>query len=141
MCRTLSGPLIVPIQQTGTLFGQRGVEAALAEFDAIFTTNMTWGRSEQVSEGPNIGFAGGETFIEEFGDFRSSLEKQFADGGLFSISHNWLYSGRNLCIGPSTVSASPKSRFCTSPSLSVKCVIARRTRLSLKIGWALFHPM
>ncbi len=85
----------VPIQEAGTLFGQRGVEAALAEFDAQLSTSMTWGRSEQVSEGPNIGFVGGEAFVEEFGDFQSSLQKQFADGGLFALSHNWLYSGRN----------------------------------------------
>ena len=83
------------IQESNVLFGQRGVEAALAEFDGLFTTNMTWGRSEQISEGPNIGYAGGETAIEEFGDFRATLSKQFADGGLLSLAHNWFYSGRN----------------------------------------------
>ena len=30
------------MQETGILFGQRGVEAALSDFDATFTTNLTY---------------------------------------------------------------------------------------------------
>ena len=83
------------IQESNVQYGQRGVEAALAEFDSLFTTNMTWGRSEQVSDSSTIGYAAGETRMEEFGDFRASLEKQFAHGGQISLSHNWYYSGLN----------------------------------------------
>ncbi len=83
------------IQESNVQFGQRGVEAALAEFDSLFTTNMTWGRSERISEGPDIGYRGGETRIEEFGDFRMSLQKQFATGGQIRLTHNWFYSGLN----------------------------------------------
>ncbi|NOX53371.1 MAG: TolC family protein [Planctomycetes bacterium] len=83
------------IQSSNVLYGQRGAEAALAEFDSLFTTNMTWGRSEQISVGPDIGFTGGETRIEEFGDFRAALQKQFASGGQLRLTHNWFYSGLN----------------------------------------------
>ena len=34
------------IQETGVLFGGRGVTAALAAFDPEFTTTMIWGRNE-----------------------------------------------------------------------------------------------
>ena len=47
----------VAIQESNTLFGQGGVQAALAEFDATLTTNMTWGASEQPAESGSIGVA------------------------------------------------------------------------------------
>ncbi len=85
----------VAIQDTNTLFGQGGVEAALAEFDANFTTNMTWGRSEQPSESNTIGYSAFDGQTEEFGDFRSSLSKIFGDGSQMTLAHNWFYSGQN----------------------------------------------
>jgi hypothetical protein len=45
------------IQETGVLFGGRGVESALAEFDTQFTTSMVWGRDEQIQN--NLFLAGG----------------------------------------------------------------------------------
>ncbi|MGH7199477.1 MAG: hypothetical protein ACREJB_02660, partial [Planctomycetaceae bacterium] len=36
------------IQASGVLFGGRGVEAALADFDTQFTTSMIWGRDERI---------------------------------------------------------------------------------------------
>jgi len=83
------------IQESGFLFGQRGVEAALADFDATLTSSMRWGRNEQISEQPNINFAAGDSVVEETGRFRSELAKVFSYGGRFSVEHNWDYSGRN----------------------------------------------
>ena len=60
--RLLSNPDFVQsiydpaIQDSSTLFGQNGVEAALSEFDANFTANMVWGRSENISD--TTGFNG-----------------------------------------------------------------------------------
>lgn len=85
----------VAIQETNTLFGQGGQEAALSEFDGQFTTNMTWGRTEQISESSTIGFAALQEQDTEFGDFRSSLSKIFADGSSLALSHNWIYTGVN----------------------------------------------
>lgn len=82
----------VAIQETNTLFGQGGVEAALSEFDATLTTNMTWGASEQPAESNSIGVLAFDGQRDEFGDFRSELSKIFGDGGSFSIEHNWLYT-------------------------------------------------
>jgi len=85
----------VAIQETNTLFGQGGQEAALSEFDGQFTTNMTWGRTEQISESSTIGFQALQEQDTEFGDFRSSLSKIFADGSSLALSHNWIYTGVN----------------------------------------------
>ena len=51
----LNHPDVVPssydpaIQANGVLYGQRGVQAALSEFDAQLATSMIWGRNEQIS--------------------------------------------------------------------------------------------
>lgn len=85
------------IQQTGVLFGRRGVEAALAEFDTTFATSMLWGRSEDVQN--NAFFGGGltpgGTLQQDTAAFRSSLSKRFADGGSFLVGHDWNYRGSN----------------------------------------------
>jgi outer membrane protein TolC len=85
----------IAVQETNTLFGQGGVQAALSEFDATFTANMTWGRSETISESSTIGFNAFQEQDEEFGDFRAQLQKIFGHGGQLTLSHNWFYSGQN----------------------------------------------
>ena len=82
------------IQETDGRIGSRGVEAALSDFDAQFTTSMLWGRSEEVQ---NIrfqpgGLATGATLTDETATFQQRLQKQFADSGSFALIHNWNYS-------------------------------------------------
>ncbi|MBL8813050.1 MAG: hypothetical protein JNM43_22975, partial [Planctomycetaceae bacterium] len=36
------------IQETGVLFGRRGLEAALSDFDTRWTTTMNWGRDKRI---------------------------------------------------------------------------------------------
>ena len=85
------------IQETGVLFGGRGIEAALAEFDTQFTTTMLWGRNETVQN--NRFFSGGlnpgNTLVGETGTFRAELRKRFAYGATFRIGHDWDYLGTN----------------------------------------------
>lgn len=83
------------IRETGFLFGGRGVEAALADFDTTFTTSINGGRNSQVVNN-GFGFlAPGFVNNTESGAFNSGLQKVFANGGLMSLSHNWNYSGSN----------------------------------------------
>jgi outer membrane protein TolC len=86
------------IQETGVLFGGRGVEAALAAFDAQLTTSMIWGRDEQIQN--NLFFGGGlgagGTLTRETAQFQSSLEKIFAHGGVVSVNHNIDYLWSNV---------------------------------------------
>ncbi len=100
----LSNPRATPtvydpaIQDTGVLFGGRGLEDALAAFDAQFTTTMLWGRDEIVQN--NLFFAGGlspgSTLTGETGNFTSQLSKQFAYGGALRVSQNWDYQLSNV---------------------------------------------
>ena len=85
------------IQETGVLFGRRGVEAALAEFDAQFTTNMIWGRNEAISNNTfnSGGLAPGSTLVEDSAGFSTSIQKRFATGGQFAVTHDWDYSWNN----------------------------------------------
>ncbi len=88
------------LQETSTLFGQNGPEAALSEFDATLTTSMTWGRSEQISDTTSFnGITRGDTQAQESGDFRSGLSKIFANGAQVTASHNVLYQGFNQGSG------------------------------------------
>ena len=81
------------IQETGVLFGGRGVEAALSAFDAQLDASMVWGKNEQIQN--NIFFAGGlqpgRTLLTETGNFQASLSKTFAHGGSVSLNHNVNY--------------------------------------------------
>ena len=86
------------IQETNVLFGGRGVEAALAEFDTTFSTSILWGRSEDVQNNLffGAGTTPGNTLQQDTAAFRSALAKRFADGGSFVVGHDWNYRGALL---------------------------------------------
>ena len=79
------------IQETGVLFGRRGMEAALADFDTRFSTSMNWGRTAQGSHSLAPTILGQDT-----GVFRSGLDKSLASGGAVSVYHNWNYLGNDI---------------------------------------------
>lgn len=80
------------LRETGFLFGSRGVEAALADFDANITSTMTFGRNDQYA---NNKFAPDFVNSSQTGNFTSQIAKQFANGGTFAVNHNWNYLGTN----------------------------------------------
>jgi outer membrane protein TolC len=86
----------IALRETGYLFGNRGVEAALADFDATFTSALTFGKNSTVSPSASP-FAGGPAFINDVntGAFTSSLGKTFANGGQIALNHNVNYLGTN----------------------------------------------
>lgn len=84
------------IQETGFLFGNRGPEAALSDFDALFINNMQWGRSEDPQNSPGVGIAAGETLTEETAQWSASIEKPLANSGTVSVEHQWNYSGSSI---------------------------------------------
>lgn len=85
----------IAIQESNVLFGQGGVAAALADFDAVLSTQMNWGKNESPSESGTIGFGALDSQQEEFGRFNASIQKPFAHGGLVSLEHNINYSEVN----------------------------------------------
>ncbi len=84
------------IQETSFLFGNRGPEAALSDFDALFTNNMQWGRSEDPQNTPFFNLGSGQTLTEESAQWSSRIEKPFANSGTFAVQHDWNYSGNNV---------------------------------------------
>jgi outer membrane protein TolC len=82
----------------GVAGSRRGVEDALSDFDAQFTTTMLWGRNETVQNNRFLsgGLIPGNTLKDETAAFTSRLEKQMATGGRFAIVHNWNYSLNNI---------------------------------------------
>lgn len=68
------------IQESGVLFGGRGVEAALADFDAQINSNMKWGRNE-------LPTATGRS-ISNTANFSSDLVKTFGNGSSIDLSHD-----------------------------------------------------
>ena len=85
----------IAIQESNVLFGQGGVDAALADFDAVLSTQMSWGKNEFPSESGTIGFGALDAQQEETARFNASLSKAMADGSIFSIEHNINYSEVN----------------------------------------------
>ncbi|MBA4030015.1 MAG: TolC family protein [Planctomyces sp.] len=82
------------LRQTGFLFGTRGVEAALADFDTQFTSSMLWGRNESIA---NSSFGTSPLFglSQETGNFNAALQKTMANGGTVTLSHSMNYLGTN----------------------------------------------
>lgn len=86
------------IQETGVLFGGRGIAAALSAFDAQFTSSMIWGRNEVPQNNAFFGggVGGGAALVTETGAFNSQLSKQFGYGGSFTLGHSINYIGNNI---------------------------------------------
>jgi outer membrane protein TolC len=100
------------IQETGVLFGGKGVEAALSEFDAQFATTTVWGRNEQIRNNAFIDGVIGNS-VTESGSLESSLSKTFGFGGQFELQHNVAYTGLNIRppAFPSVYSGNVSARY------------------------------
>ncbi len=84
------------IQESNVLFGGRGVEAALSDFDTTFTTTALWGRDESNQNSIFSGTVPGGTLQADTASFEATLQKQFAHGGSLRLVHDWEYQGVNL---------------------------------------------
>lgn len=79
------------ISESGYLFGRRGIEAALADFDAQFSTSLLFGQAQNYQ---NIA-ASPYTQDNNTGAFTSRIAKTFANGANLAVSHNWNYLNTN----------------------------------------------
>ena len=89
------------IQETGVLFGGRGVEAALAAFDADFNTTAKWSHNEQIRQSLA---ANGSTLENDSADVISKLSKSFSYGGTLDLTQRLNYGSDrpNSNLFPST---------------------------------------
>ena len=82
------------IQNTGVLFGSRGTDAALSDFDPRLTVTSKWANDQTVSNTtvlapPNNILENNSTQVQ------ARLEQQLLSGGVFSLNQNWNYSLSN----------------------------------------------
>ncbi len=77
------------IQETGFPVWESRVEAALSDFDALFTNSMQWGRTEDVQNSQNLGLMAGDILRDETGQWQARLEKPLANSGTVAIEHSW----------------------------------------------------
>jgi outer membrane protein TolC len=88
------------IQESGVLFGGKGVEAALSQFDPIFNTQMIWGSNSAIQNNLFLsgGLTRGSTLDQDTGAFAAGISKNLAYGANLSISHNVNYQFLNSPI-------------------------------------------
>ncbi|MCA8987350.1 MAG: TolC family protein, partial [Planctomycetaceae bacterium] len=101
------------IQSSGVLFGGVGTEAALAEFDATLSTTLFYGRNETVQNNPFFGGTAGGVLEQDTGSFNTSLNKQFAYGAQFTLSHEIDYQLTNASntLFPSTYTGNIQGEY------------------------------
>ena len=100
------------IQETSYLFGNRGAEAALADFDPVFTSSLQTGKSEDPQNTANLGLNAGDVLRDDTGQFQARLEKSLANSGTVAVQHEWNYSQNNLArIFPSAYTGSISAEY------------------------------
>jgi outer membrane protein TolC len=82
------------IRESGVLFGNRGIESALAAFDTQLTTRLLWSGDERISNG-NFGVGPLGEQVTDQADFSVNLQKATAYGATLGLTHNWQYTQSN----------------------------------------------
>ena len=89
------------IQNAGVLFGQRGTDAALSDFDPRLTVTSKVARDETAQNTTNTGTPNlpfvppGNVLATEGVQTQARLEQQLLSGGIFGINNNWNYLQSN----------------------------------------------
>jgi hypothetical protein len=85
------------IRETGVLFGARGVESALSQFDTQWTTSMLWNTNDQIQNNPisSGGIPAGNVLQQDTANFSTGLTKNFGYGGSASVTQSWNYTQSN----------------------------------------------
>ncbi len=85
------------LQYSETQFGQRGEQAALADFDPRLTLGLGFGRELVVQNNQFLGggLLPGSTLVSDADSFDARLEQPLWTGGTFAITHNWDYGQTN----------------------------------------------
>ncbi len=80
---------------TGNQFGGTGVEAALAEFDAVLDSSMFWQNNDRPQNFAGFGDFLANDFRQDLGNFTIGMTKNTADGTTFEIRNNTNYDFNN----------------------------------------------
>ena len=84
------------IQDAGVLFGQRGTDASLSDFDPRLTVTSKVSRDEMAQNTSNQASAPPNNVLATEGvQTQARLEQQMLSGGIFGINNNWNYLQSN----------------------------------------------
>ena len=102
LSRPANAPSIydIALQSSGFLFGNRSVEASLADYDPTLTGTASWGRNEVPQNLANSGLPQGSVLATETMNASMSLEKPFMTGGSALVQMDAIYDGNNRPSGP-----------------------------------------
>ena len=79
---------------------QAGVEAALANFDAEFTTSVFWQKTDRPQNVNSTSFGFIPVFYQQdLGQFEAAISKQSASGTLFTFRNQTIYDRNNRGFG------------------------------------------
>ena len=96
------------IRESGVLFGGRGVESALSQFDTTFTTNLLYNQNSVIQNNAFLSGAlqPGSVIDTGTGTFAAGLAKNFGYGANMNVTQNWTYldSNQNALLLPSSFS-------------------------------------
>lgn len=82
------------IQNAGVLFGQRGVDASLSDFDPRITNQTKVVRDEQV-QNVTINAPPNNVLANEGVQYQTRYEQQLLSGGVFGVNNNWNFQQTN----------------------------------------------
>jgi len=103
------------ITESGVLFGGRGVEAALSDFDAQLAVTNTAGFNQNIVNSPvqNVGAGAGSVLEQHTDTFNATLTKTFANGGQIQFQNQWNYLDVNApgLLFPSSYSGFAKVSY------------------------------
>jgi outer membrane protein TolC len=109
------------IQDSGVLFGGRGVEGALAQFDPTFNAQAVWGSNDTIQNNPFLsgGKTPGSVLNTDTAQTTIGVNKNFAYGANFSIAQNLNYNFSNapLQLFPSVYTGNVQMQY-TQPLLA-----------------------
>lgn len=81
---------------TGSPFSGTGVEAALAQFDAVLDSSLFWQKNDRPQNFQGIGSAFfANNFQQDLSNFTVGLTKNTANGSTFEIRNNTIYDQNN----------------------------------------------
>src|SRR5262249_53912145 len=88
------------IQDSGVLFGGKGVEAALSQFDPVFNAQATWGSNSAIQNNLLLsgGLQRGSVLDNDTANTTIGVTKTFAYGANLSIAQNLNYNFLNSPI-------------------------------------------
>ena len=82
------------IQDAGVLFGSRGVDAALSDFDPRWQTSVKYG-NDQNFQNTTLAAPPDNILATEGIQYQTRLEQQLLSGGIFGVNNNWNYQQTN----------------------------------------------